>query len=60
MTLLHMAPPKFPEAIKAAGLSQTVALPPHLADLFEREERMQVLPNDLTAIQSFIAANINA
>jgi threonine synthase len=60
VTLATAHPAKFPEAIKAAGLSQTVALPPHLSDLFEREERMQVLPNDLTAIHSFIAANINA
>jgi hypothetical protein len=31
-----------------------------LSDLFERSERFQVLPNDLAAVQEFIAANINA
>ena len=32
----------------------------HLRDLFEREERLQVLPKDLAAVQAFMAGNINA
>lgn len=60
ISLATAHPAKFPDAIKQAGLSNVVALPLHLQDLFERDERMQVLPNDLAAVQSCIAANINA
>jgi len=48
-------PAKFPDAIeKATG--QRPPLPAHLADLFTREERFAVLPNDQSAIESFIRA----
>jgi hypothetical protein len=30
-----------------------------MADLFEREERFTVLPQDLVAVHDFIAANIS-
>jgi len=60
VTLATAHPAKFPDAIKSAGLDQEVALPWHLRDLFERSERMEVLPNDLAAVQAFITANINA
>jgi threonine synthase len=60
VTLATAHPAKFPDAIRSAGLDQEVALPMHLKDLFEREERLEVLPNDLAAVQSFMAANINA
>ncbi len=60
ITLATAHPAKFPQAIKSAGLDQEVALPLHLRDLFEREERLEVLPNDLAAVQAFMAANINA
>jgi threonine synthase len=44
-------PAKFPEAIeRATGIHP--ALPPLLADLFEREERFVVLPNDLAAVET--------
>jgi threonine synthase len=60
VTLATAHPAKFPQAIKTAGLDQEVALPLHLRDLFEREERLTVLPNDLAAVQAFMADNINA
>jgi threonine synthase len=60
ITLATAHPAKFPDAIKSAGLNQQVALPLHLHDLFERGERLHVLPNDLAAVQAFMAANINA
>ncbi|MEM9257026.1 MAG: threonine synthase [Pseudomonadota bacterium] len=60
VTLATAHPAKFPEAIRQAGLKQEVALPEHLLDLYEREERCTVLPNDLTAVQAFMASNINA
>jgi threonine synthase len=48
-------PAKFPDAIaKATG--QYPPLPAHLTDLFAREERFTVLPNDQSAIESFIRA----
>ena len=44
---------KFPDAVeRATGARPT--LPAHLADLFDRPERTQVLPNDLAAVQRFV------
>jgi threonine synthase len=60
ISLATAHPAKFPEAIARAGLDDVVALPPHLADLFERSERLEVLPNDLAAVQAFIASNVSA
>jgi threonine synthase len=60
ITLATAHPAKFPDAIRTAGLDQEAALPLHLRDLFEREERFAVLPNDLSAVQAFMADNINA
>jgi threonine synthase len=46
-------PAKFPEAVeRATGLRPP--LPPALADLYAREERLTVLPNDLSAVQGFV------
>lgn len=60
ITLATAHPAKFPDAIAKSGLGQAVHLPAHLQDLFEREERLQVLPNDLAAVQSFMAGNLTA
>ena len=60
VTLATAHPAKFPAAIESAGLKQAMALPLHLRDLFERKERLEVLPNELSAVQAFMAANINA
>jgi len=51
-------PAKFPEAVEKAGYKSTADLPTHLADLFSREEKYDVLPNDLKAIQDYVAKNI--
>jgi len=54
ITLSTAHPAKFPDAVEAAsGIHPQ--LPPHMADLFERTEVFKVLPNDLAAIESFIA-----
>ena len=46
-------PAKFPAAVsKAAGISPP--LPPRLADLYERAERVSVLPADKASIRQFI------
>ncbi|WP_029002410.1 threonine synthase [Azorhizobium doebereinerae] len=49
-------PAKFPDAVEAAT-GKRPALPAHMADLFGRKERVTVLPNDLSAIEGFIAAH---
>ncbi len=50
-------PAKFPDAmLSATGLSPT--LPPHLADLFEREERFRVVPNRLDAVEDAVRASV--
>lgn len=44
---------KFPAAVEAAtGVHP--ALPSRLADLFERQERYDVLPNDLTIVKDYV------
>jgi len=46
-------PAKFPDAVeKATGVRPD--LPARVGDLFEREERFQVLPNDLTTVQAHV------
>ena len=60
MVVLGTAHPvKFPEAVEKAAVDQSPALPPHLADLFERDERCTVLANDLATVQQFVAAHGN-
>lgn len=51
-------PAKFPEAVRKAGQDTDPALPHHMQDLFEREERYTVLPQELAKVQEFIAANV--
>ena len=49
-------PAKFPDAIeRATGIRP--ALPPALGDLFERQERITRLPNDLGAVTRFVSAH---
>ena len=57
VTLATAHPVKFGEAVEAAGL-KVPNLPGHLENLLEREERYQTLPNDLHAIQHFVAQNL--
>ncbi len=58
VTLASAHPAKFPDAVeKATGVRPS--LPAHLADLFEREERMTTLPNDLAAVEAHIQARAN-
>jgi threonine synthase len=49
-------PAKFPDAVeRATGIRP--ALPPHLADLYERPERLTVLPNDLAQLRDYVRAH---
>lgn len=50
-------PAKFPEAVKEVT-GDHPSLPPHMADLFERREKFEVLPNDLTVLKSYILENL--
>jgi threonine synthase len=53
ITLSTAHPAKFPDAVeRATGVRPS--LPAHLADLFERPERTETLPNDLATVQGFV------
>jgi len=54
ITLGTAHPVKFEEAVLRAGYEMP-KLPHHLADLMEREERLDVLPADIKAVHKFIA-----
>ncbi|WP_336945063.1 threonine synthase [Asaia sp. HN010] len=52
-------PAKFPDAVrKSTGIDP--ALPPHLADLFSREERYETLANELNIIEDAVRRHIKA
>ncbi|USE39046.1 threonine synthase [Endozoicomonas sp. SCSIO W0465] len=53
VTLATAHPVKFPDAIVKAGLDAP-ALPAHIVDLFEREERYEILENDLLSVVAHI------
>ncbi|MFZ9628183.1 MAG: threonine synthase [Ilumatobacteraceae bacterium] len=54
VTLATAHPAKFPDAVeRATGVRPP--LPAHLADLFERDEHVTVLPNDLSTVQRFVS-----
>jgi len=44
---------KFPDAVEAA-CGVRPALPPRMADLYDRPERVTVVPNDLAAIEALV------
>ena len=51
-------PAKFPDAVeRATGVRPP--LPPHLADLFNRPERYDHLPNDLAAVQAYVRGAVS-
>ncbi|SMF35515.1 threonine synthase [Alteromonadaceae bacterium Bs31] len=52
-------PAKFPEAVNKAGQQEDPALPHHMSDLFEREERYQVIEKDLAKVQRYIQSQIS-
>ena len=56
VTLATAHPAKFPDAVEAA-CGRRPDLPGKLADLFEREERFDVLENDLALVQEFVRAH---
>jgi threonine synthase len=59
VTLATAHPAKFRDAVERATGSRP-ALPLRVGDLFDREERYELLPNDLAAVQAYIAARATA
>jgi len=59
VTLATAHPAKFPDAVQAASGIRP-ALPPRMADLFERPERMTRVPNDLAALKALVQDRIAA
>lgn len=53
ISLATAHPAKFPDAVQAA-IGIRPGLPPRMADLYDRPERLTRLPGDLAALQSFI------
>jgi threonine synthase len=53
ITLATAHPAKFPDAVEAA-MGQRPALPPRMADLFDRPERVTQAPDDLAALEALI------
>lgn len=47
---------KFPEAVKSLS-GVEVPLPQRVVELYEKTERLDILPNDLAAVQAHIASN---
>jgi threonine synthase len=57
VTLATAHPAKFPDAVQAAtGIRP--ALPPRMADLFDRPERVTRVPNDLAVLKDLVQARI--
>jgi len=57
VTLATAHPAKFPDAVeRATGIRP--GLPPHMANLFDRPERMSRMPNDLAALQALVRERI--
>jgi threonine synthase len=54
VTMATAHPAKFPDAV-AAATGVTPALPDHLADLFDRPERSDVVPADLSVVEDYVA-----
>ncbi len=52
-------PAKFPDAVERAT-GRRPALPERLADLYEREERLEELPNDLARLQDHVRQTARA
>ncbi len=53
ITLATAHPAKFPDAVEAA-MGVRPPLPPRMADLYDRDERLTRVPNDLAALEALI------
>ena len=55
VTLATAHAAKFPDAVERAT-GRRPELPPHMADLFDRPERVTRVANDLAAVEAEVAA----
>jgi threonine synthase len=54
ITLGTAHPAKFPDAVEKTGLAGRPELPLHLSDLFGRDERYEVIEDDLSTVQDYM------
>lgn len=58
ITLATASPAKFPETVvRATGCHPP--LPPHMNDLLQRQERMELMPNDLAALKAVVLQKVH-
>lgn len=57
ITLATAHPAKFPDAVERA-IGARPPLPPQLADLLQRPERLVALPNDIEQLKTFVRDNV--
>ena len=57
ITLATAHPAKFPDAVEAA-MGARPGLPPHMADMMDKDERVTRVPNDLGALETLIKERI--
>mgnify|MGYP000146649020 FL=1 len=57
VTLATAHPVKFPEAVEKSGVGIEPELPHHLADLYDRAEKYEVLPNELKKVHEYVLKN---
>ena len=53
ITLATAHPAKFPDAVNNA-MGKHPTLPPHMADMMDKPERVTRVPNDLAALQALV------
>ena len=58
VTLSTAHPAKFPDAVEHA-MGERPDLPPHMADMMDKEERVTEVPNDLEHLQTLIRERIS-
>ena len=58
VTMATAHPAKFPEAVERATGVRPV-LPDHLADLFDRPERTELVANDLAVVEDYVAGTFD-
>jgi threonine synthase len=58
VTMATAHPAKFPDAVERA-IGVRPALPAHLADLFDRPERTEQVPNDLAVVEDLVAHRVS-
>ncbi|NQY60267.1 threonine synthase [Cognatishimia sp.] len=59
ITLATAHPAKFPDAVEAA-MGMRPGLPPHMADMMDKEERVCMVPNQLALLETLIKDRIAA